>query len=90
MAVGERVDVMGYPVYNQEWFLDRHRNLSDPEDSFRSAALLLIPPWHLVNSTGKILSVGNRPSYSLSTGSGMSGGATVYKGKVIGMKLLMS
>jgi hypothetical protein len=89
MAVGDRVDVVGYPVYNQEWFLDHHPSLANPEDSYRSSALLLIPPWHLVSSAGKLLSIGDKPSYSVSTGSGMSGGATVYKGKVIGKLLLM-
>ena len=54
MAVGDRVDVVGYPVYNQEWFLDQHPNLVNPEDSYRSSALLLIPPWHLVSSAGKL------------------------------------
>jgi V8-like Glu-specific endopeptidase len=82
---GKPIDVIGYPSnYNEKWIKEAHGQITDVQSSFQDV-LGLLPKWRVVTSTGEIISVDkNNIRYKLSTTPGMSGGAVLYEGKVIG------
>jgi V8-like Glu-specific endopeptidase len=82
---GKPIDVIGYPSnYNEKWIKKAHGQITDVQSSFQDV-LGLLPKWKVVISTGEIISVDkNNIRYKLSTTPGMSGGAVLYEGKVIG------
>lgn len=84
---GNPIDVIGYPSnYNEKWIKKAHAQISDVQSSFQDV-LGLLPKWRVVTSTGEIISVDkNNIRYKLSTTPGMSGGAVLYEGNVIGMR----
>jgi V8-like Glu-specific endopeptidase len=82
---GKPIDVIGYPSnYSEKWIKNAHRQITDVQSSFQDV-LGLLPKWRVVTSTGEIVSVDkNNIRYKVSTTPGMSGGAVLYEGKVIG------
>lgn len=83
---GKPVDVIGYPSnYDEKWIKKAHAQITDVKSSFKDV-LEFLPKWRVVTSTGEIISVDKiNIRYKLSTTPGMSGGAVVYEGKVIGI-----
>jgi hypothetical protein len=83
---GKPIDVIGYPSnYDEKWIKKAHTQIMDVQSSFQDV-LGLLPKWRVVISTGEIITVDKiNIRYKLSTTPGMSGGAVVYEGKVIGM-----
>ena len=83
---GDKVDVVGYPGYHdRDRMLILHSELKHNIDEAMSDADILLPPGQLSVSFGEIIRDGKNPTYRLSTTAGMSGGAVVFNGKVIGM-----
>jgi hypothetical protein len=82
---GDKVDVIGYPAcHDKDRMLILHSELKDNIEEAISDANTLLPPGQLSVSYGEIIKDGANPTYRLSTTAGMSGGAVVLNGKVIG------
>ena len=81
--IGDRVDVLGYPKYDKDWFDEMHPQLSDRRQGYKDAFEILQME-KLNISTGNLLSVGDDSSYRLSTSAGMSGGPVMHDTKAIG------
>ena len=85
LTLGDCVDTVGYPAnYDELWIKEHHPTIPDASLAIQQA-IIILPKWRLVVSSGNLISTGNNPEYKLSTCGGMSGGPVVYKGKVIGM-----
>jgi len=81
--IGDRVDVLGYPRYNEDWFNRMHPQLTNPLQGFVDA-IQTLQTQKLNISTGSLLSVGEYYTYRLSSSPGMSGGPVMCGSKAIG------
>ena len=83
---GDKVDVVGYPgSHDKSRMLILHPEVKDNVDEAMADADVLLPPGQLSVSFGEIIRDGKNPTYRLSTTAGMSGGAVMFNGRVIGM-----
>ena len=78
------VDLIGYPGEVGRRYLNQVQGF-DVSESQRSFVSSILPAYELIVSHGKVLH-GNDicPRYKLSTTYGMSGGAIIFQGKVVG------